>query len=731
MDGVSVQTLLAIIIFVCSLVGGFGVSFAAMRARALRQEVRFESIYNSVADGIYRSTLDGRLLSANPAMVQMNGYETEQAFISSVNDMGDEWYIDPRRRDEFVALIARDGRVENFVSEVHRHKTGERIWISENAQLVRPEDRKKAPYYQGTVREVSDQIRRQNAERRLAQLTAIVPGCLYQFRRDADGSYSFPYVSRQMANMFPLVEAEKLQDAEALFETVHPSDIEKMQASIEESAQTLATWSCDFRVKTEEGYHWVHGNSIPELQPDGTVLWSGFLSDISARKQEEERVHDMAFIDSLTKLPNRRYMEDQLDRALLMADRSDRNGAVFFIDLDNFKRLNDTEGHAVGDKLLVEVADRLQAAVRKSDTVARLGGDEFVILVEGLEADIKSAEMRSGLLARRILQSVGEPYDLDGVSFHTTPSIGIAMFEGASHTAPEVLVHADTAMYEAKRAGRNTMRMFDPDMQRNLEQTMSLIDDLREAMTSGDLTLHYQPVVNAEGETIAAEALLRWTHPERGVMNPREFLAIAQQYGLLAELNDWVIEKAIDTLREWEGDEVLRDLRMFVNVSASRFLQSGFTERLGALLMKKPVKHDRLTLEVTEAVMSRNTPYVAEQMRNLNALGVSFCMDDFGTGFTSISQLSALPLAYIKVDPTIVQRSHESEDTRLVVRTVLAMSRALEIPAIAEGVETDEQFKSMKAEGCTLFQGFKFGSAVPIVDLKASQMTARSFSLSA
>jgi len=437
-----------------------------IRAAVEDSENRYRAIYENVSEGIYRSSLDGHQISANPALVSLNGYDSEAEMLAAVNDIGLEWYVDPTRRDLFRQLLNEHGRVVDFVSEIYRHRTRERIWVSENAYLVRAPHSGEPVCYEGTVREVTETVRRLELQRQVEKIAAVVPGCIFQFRRSPAGAMSMPYASAGFSKLFGFPPEEVVLDVSRILEIVVPDDLDRLLMTVEVSAQEMSPWQCEFRISLpHRSFRWLFSNSLPEREADGSTLWNGFVTDVTDRKQAEVRIHELAFLDPLTRLPNRRLLLDSLDEALADSARSGSHGAMLFIDLDHFKMLNDTLGHQAGDLLLIEVAARLSANLRSGDAVARFGGDEFVVLAQNLGRSRRAAERSAGEIATGVLGCFDQPCRIADRALRTTPSIGVAIFVGADISPDEIMRRADVAMYETKRGGRNGFRLFRPTMQ--------------------------------------------------------------------------------------------------------------------------------------------------------------------------------------------------------------------------------------------------------------------------
>ncbi len=437
------------------------------------------------------------------------------------------------------------------------------------------------------------------------------------------------------------------------------------------------------------------------------------LVDITARKQAENEIRNLAFYDPLTNLPNRRLLMDRLRQAVVKSGRTGEGGALLFVDLDNFKRLNDTRGHSVGDLLLEQVAARLVECLREGDTVARLGGDEFVVLLEGMGNEARELPGRIELVADKILKSLNLPYTLDGLEHHTTPSIGACVFLGREESAEELLKQADMAMYQAKAAGRNAIRFFDPAMQAAVSAQAELEADMRLALAHRQLMLHYQPQVDTDGRVFGVEALLRWNHPIRGMVSPGEFIPLAEDTGMIIGIGKWVLESACGQLQQWSRDPQTAALTMSVNISARQFLDPSFVDSVRDVLRKFDINPTRLKLELTESVFLRDVEGTVTRMNELRDAGLGFSLDDFGTGYSSLSYLKRLPLSQLKIDQSFVRDIFVDANDLAIVRAIVTLGESLGLAVIAEGVETEAQREFLVKTGCQAFQGYLFGKPVP------------------
>ena len=447
-------------------------------------------------------------------------------------------------------------------------------------------------------------------------------------------------------------------------------------------------------------------------QPLGVL---GMAHDITERKNAQLRIEQLAFYDSLTGLCNRRLFLERLHAAQAASLRHGHWGAVCFIDLDNFKDLNDTLGHDKGDALLIQVGQRLREVVREEDTVARLGGDEFVVLLEDLGRTEEAAALKANQASQKVLAALNRPYDLQGGhQHHCTPSMGVTLLHGRDERMEDVLKRADLAMYQSKSAGRNTVRFFDPHMQEVVLARAALERDLRQALDEHAFVLHYQPVVHASGRTLGHEALLRWNHLERGWVSPADFIPVAEQTGLILPLGDWVLHTACTQLARWSGQPEQDNWVLAVNLSARQLRQADFVPSLLQTLEITGARADRLKLELTESLLLHDTEDTIVKMEQLSRLGIQFALDDFGTGYSSLSYLKRLPLTQLKIDKSFVSDLLTDHNDAAIARTILQLARSLDLDVVAEGVETEGQRDCLLNMGCKAFQGYLFGRPGPL-----------------
>ncbi len=411
---------------------------------------------------------------------------------------------------------------------------------------------------------------------------------------------------------------------------------------------------------------------------------------------------------------------DRLAQACAAGARHKQRSALLFIDLDNFKALNDTLGHAQGDQLLAQVARRLVTCIREGDTAARLGADEFVVMLEDLSRNSIEAATQTKVIGEKILDTLGQDYQLDHGLFHMTCSIGITLFGGGLHAdSEEPLKHAELAMYEAKSAGRNAMRFFDPQMQVDVSTRVAFEAALREAVQEQQFLIYYQTQVVGAGRLTGVEALLRWQHPQRGVVSPAEFIGLAEETGLILPIGQWVLESACRQLALWASRPATANLTMAVNVSARQFHQSAFVEQVLKVLEETGANPRRLKLELTESMLVQDVEGIIAKMSALKMRGVSFSLDDFGTGYSSLSYLKRLPLDQLKIDQGFITNILTDPNDSAIARTIVALANSLGLSVIAEGVEMEAQRSFLAGLGCHAYQGYLFGRPMPLAELEA------------
>ena len=514
-------------------------------------------------------------------------------------------------------------------------------------------------------------------------------------------------------------EAEAVgQSPRLLSSDRHPAEF---WASMWQSLHTVGSWQAEVWNKRKNGEiyaDWVIINAVRDA--DGEVThFVGTLTDISQRKEAEGKIIRLAFYDPLTNLPNRRLMQDRLHQAISASQRNQSCGALLCLDIDNFKLLNDSVGHDIGDLLLQQIAQRLTDNIRDCDTAARFGGDTFLVMLEDLGADPVLAAAKAELIGQKLLDLLRQPHPLPDQTYQGSVSMGITLLGAPEDSADTLIQRVELAMYQAKAAGRNTLRFFDPQMQAVVSARAALEVGLRGALGQNQFLLHYQAQVDQDGQVIGVEALLRWLDPRRGLVPPAEFIPLAEETGVILPLGLWVLETACQQLVQWADQAELAHLSMAVNVSALQFRQSDFAEQVLTVLARTGARADRLKLELTESLLVSNVDEVVAKMKLLKASGVGFSLDDFGTGYSSLSYLKRLPLDQLKIDQGFVRNILLDADDAAIAKMIIALADSLGLEVLAEGVETAAQLEYLAGLGCRRFQGYLFSQALPVQAFEA------------
>lgn len=491
---------------------------------------------------------------------------------------------------------------------------------------------------------------------------------------------------------------QELQRIREAFQSLHPIKAEVVAVNQSGAGVSLEMDALPLHDKGARSTHWV-----------------AVLRDITERKQADAQIRQLAYYDTMTGLPNRLLLQEKLSAHLRRAMQKQTGGALLFIDIDNFKTLNDTYGHAVGDALLVEVAQRIRQSVRRLDTVSRLGGDEFVVVLDGLHEDPAMAEKQARRACEKILAAFKKAFKLDHYLHYTTPSIGVVMFDREQSSQPdELLRRADMAMYKAKEAGRNGYRFFDTPMETELRQRVELEADLHMAIERQEFILHIQPQYDRHHQVVGAEALIRWQHPARGLIMPGQFISLAESSGQIQALGRWVLQEACLILQRWSDHPQLSRLVLSVNVSAKQYLQPHFVQDVQHMLEETGIHPGKLKLELTESLLVENVEDILAKMEALKALGVCFSLDDFGTGYSSLSYLKRFPFDQLKIDQSFVRDMLNGQDHESIVNAIISLGQSLQLEILAEGVETDAQLHMLKLLGCQTFQGYFFTRPLPL-----------------
>jgi len=498
----------------------------------------------------------------------------------------------------------------------------------------------------------------------------------------------------------------------------HPPSFYKEMWSL---LQNVGQWQGEIWNRRKSGEIYPERMTISALYDEAGQLlrYIAIAADITSRKKVEDEINSLAFYDPLTDLPNRRLLLDRIRHAMASSTRSEKYGALLFIDLDHFKTLNDTLGHDTGDLLLQQVAQRLTTCVREGDTVARLGGDEFVVMLENLSEDVLAAATQTENAGEKILATLNQPYQLASYKHHSTPSIGVTLFMDHHVTIDELLKRADLAMYQAKATGRNNLRFFEPEMQVAVMTRAALESDLRDAILKSQFLLYYQAQVDGEGRLTGVEALLRWQHPQRGLVSPLEFIPLAEDTDLILPLGHWVLQTACAQLAIWGARPKMAHLTVAVNISARQFKLPNFVEQVLVILDNHGANPQRLKLELTESLLVDDVEGIIAKMTALKAKGVGFSLDDFGTGYSSLSYLKRLPLDQLKIDQGFVRDILTDPNDAAIAKMVVVLAESLGLAVIAEGVETEAQRDFLASQGCHAYQGYLFSHPLPLEEFEA------------
>ena len=490
-------------------------------------------------------------------------------------------------------------------------------------------------------------------------------------------------------------------------------------AAMAQALETTGTWQGEIWNRRKNGEVYPEWLTISAVKDGGgaTSHYIAVFNDVSERVNAQAQIDSLAFYDPLTGLPNRRLLLDRLEQALHVSTRHARKNALLFVDLDNFKTLNDTRGHFQGDALLVQVAQRLKTCIREGDTLARLGSDEFVVALEDLSDDEIEAATQAETVGEKILSTFATMFQLEQGAHHATPSIGITLFGGeALESSEQPLKRAELAMFQAKAAGRNTLRFFDARMQAEVSTRATLEADLRQAVHKQQFVLYYQPQVVGAGRIVGVEALVRWQHPQRGMVSPAEFIPLAEDTGLILPIGQWVLETACAQLATWARQPELAHLTMAVNVSARQFQQAAFVDGVLDALQRNRAKACQLKLELTESMLADDVEAIIGKMSALKAHGVGFSLDDFGTGYSSLTYLKRLPLGQLKIDQGFVRNIVTDPNDAAIAKMVIALAESLGLAVIAEGVELQAQADFLAHLGCHAYQGYLFSRPLPLAE---------------
>ena len=814
------------------------VTDAERTRRALEQETqRLEDVIRATGAGTWQWNVQTGETRFNPRWAEIVGYSLDELAPTSISTWTDLVHPDDLARSEAALRAHFEGHSDTYSCEARmRHRDGHWVWVLDRGRVVEWDAHGQPLWMYGTHHDITVERRADEArERRLEQLRKLtdqVPGAVYQYQQWPDGHNAFPFASNGIRDIYGVTPDEVRENAAVVFERLHPDDAEHVAESIRASYESLDIWHCEYRAVPDRGtVVWLEGVAQPEQMPDGSVLWHGYIRDVTERKKHERKLNEFASVfryadegilitdrdgtiidvnaafsavtgysradavganprilksgrhprshydamfdalerdgkwtgetwnrhrdghlfavkqtvstvydkhgrpdryiamfsditeikrnqerlqriadyDLLTGLPNRSLLASRLEEAMRAARASDSQLAVVYIDLDGFKEVNDTHGHATGDRLLKAVAERLESSMRRGDTLARMGGDEFV----GVLRDIRDERAAMRPLSR-LLKAAAQTVTIDGNDLSITTSVGVTWYPQALDVEADQLVRqADQAMYQAKQSGRNRYRMFDADHDRRVRDMNTLADEVRAGLERDEFELHYQPRVDmATGRLLGAEALIRWRHPDRGLLMPGDFLPDLEGQPVMRELGRWVVNAAAHRFESWLAGG--HEIPVSVNIDGYTLLQPDFLDTLDDCFRRHPgLGAGHLELEVVETSALQDLERVRRIIRECAERGVDFAIDDFGTGYSSLTYLKRLPAGCLKIDATFVRDMLADPDDMAILDGVLGLARSFRRNAVAEGVETIEHGLMLLAFGCRIAQGYAIAAPMP------------------
>ena len=676
------------------------------RAALRESEAHAATLFEQTAAGIAEIDLAGVLLRVNDHYCQIVGRDRNQIMGTNIRALihPDDWKQNALLLDRLIQT-EKPFEIENR----YVRPDGTALWVSKTVNMIRVNALTKPDKILAVVIDISARKKAEEKLRDTARRLAFTLDAAQIGDWDLDVVNGTSTRSLRHDQCFGYTEPIAHWGFQEMIQHVHSDDQAHVKQHFQAALADLKDLHFDCRVIwPDRSIHWirVHGSfHHKDTKPNRMI---GTIVDITQRKDAESRIQNLAFFDALTQLPNRRLLLDHLQRALVASGRNRNQGALLFIDLDNFKTLNDTRGHQIGDQLLIKVAACLKACVREGDSVARLGGDEFVVILENLHEDQQACATQVEHISEKILASLKQIDRIGGFDHHMTASIGITLFSNDGKTVDELMKHADLAMYQAKAAGRNTLRFFDPEMQRVVETRAALETALREAISKNEFVLHFQPQVDEVGKLLGFEALVRWQHPVRGLVLPGEFMSVIEQTALIFPFGRWVLESACAQLTAWAANPRAAHLSLAINVSAREFKQANFVDHVVAAVRNSGANPCNLKLELTETVLLDDVEEAVVKMQALRKNGVRFSLDDFGIGYASLSYLKRLPFAQLKIDQSFIQNLLTDPNDTAIVKMVIELAHSMNIEVIAEGVETKEQYDFLVQHGCRAYQGYLF-----------------------
>jgi diguanylate cyclase (GGDEF)-like protein/PAS domain S-box-containing protein len=695
------------------------------RKKATEVQRRLDGLLDHLPAGVVVHAPDGRIMSVNRRAWELLGRPEDdligtEASAAAWSFVRSDNTVMPASEYPVNQVLASGEALSDCVVGVPASLPVPVRWLICNAYPERGADGR----IQCVVVCFTDCTKLKNAERHLLKSEERLRLVL-QGSTDAPWDWDFVtgevYYSDRWWNMLGYRPGELQADAATWTNLMHPDDQWRLTDFLDQVlAEPREGYSVELRLRHRDGHYVpILSRGFVLRDASGKALRiSGTNTDLTERKLSEQRIYELAYFDHLTGLPNRRFLVEELDKSLARSGRSGQFGAVLFLDLDNFKLLNDTMGHDVGDTLLRQVSERLGHTLRHTDQLARLGGDEFVIVLEELGHSPAVAAAEANHVVRKVLDALDQPYHLSGRPFASTTSIGIALFDGAVTDIETLLKQADLAMYRAKADGRHRARFFDPSMQAEADREAAIENALRDGLSAHQFVVFCQPQFSSKGRLVGAEALLRWRRADGALVGPGDFIGVAEACGLIGPLGEYVLRESCRALARWRSDSVLRDLKLAVNVSVHQMRDPDFPAEIAGILASTGAPGARLCLELTESVFAEDMQDVARKMRELCAHGLCFSLDDFGTGYSSLAYLKRFPLSALKIDRSFVHDVHIDPYAAPIIEAIIALAHKLNLEIVAEGVEDEAQRSYLAEGGCYALQGYLLGRPVPIEDFE-------------
>jgi diguanylate cyclase (GGDEF)-like protein/PAS domain S-box-containing protein len=689
-------------------------------------EARYRGLIDALPAVIYIDGAgnDDPMVDVSPGIEQLLGV-TREDYLNEGSDWAD--YIHP---DDFDRMVAASEYSVANNTEFHEefravHADGRVVWEREDSVLIRDESGTPM-YWLGIMFDITQQV---EAKRHLhhvrstyGALVEQIPAIVYQDKTDE--SWSTVYVSPQITTLLGVLPEEWTGESKLWLEMLHPDDRDRAIEEVDRGIESGEPYTVEYRMVARDGrVKWFQDTAVMLRDTDGNPAYThGVMLDITERREAEERLTYLAYHDSLTGMPNRAMFDELLELSLARARRADRGVAVLALDVDNFKLINDSLGHEVGDHLITQIAARLQEATRDTDLVARPGGDEFLMLLADLEqtspvVDENGAAISAQAVAHRVLESFEAPFEVDGTELYVTASIGISVFPLDAADATSLLRNADSAVYLAKANGPGGYVLNHLENDGALSK-LSLSTRLRKAVEQKDWALHYQPLINLfSGEMFGVEALIRWPDPAGGLVPPGDFIPLAEEMGLIEAIGAWVVEEICRQDAQWR-DEGL-ELEIGFNLSPRQLWQPDPVRRIADQIEDSGVDPQRITVEITESTAMNDPDRTLEVLHGFKDHGLKLAIDDFGTGYSSLSRLRYMPVDVLKIDRTFVRDVNADKQSASMVSAIIALANNLSMEPLAEGIETEEEWRFLAARGCSSGQGFLFSKPVPADEISA------------